>query len=105
MSESSLHVLVIGGGLGGLCQAQGLHRHSVSVAVCERDASPVARGQGYRVHIDTRGEWALRACLPPALYELYEATRGQPSKAAYLFSVEDQRLKEVHVARQQFDSS
>ena len=40
-------VLVIGGGLGGLCLAQGLQMAGINVAVYERDRSPEARAQGY----------------------------------------------------------
>jgi 2-polyprenyl-6-methoxyphenol hydroxylase-like FAD-dependent oxidoreductase len=40
MPQSSLRVLVIGAGLGGLCLAQGLRKAGVDVAVSERDAGP-----------------------------------------------------------------
>jgi 2-polyprenyl-6-methoxyphenol hydroxylase-like FAD-dependent oxidoreductase len=62
VSQLNLRVLVIGGDLGGLCLAQGLRRAGISVAVYERDSSPVARTQGYRFHMDARGEQALREC-------------------------------------------
>lgn len=39
-----LHVLVIGGGIGGLCLAQGLKKSGMSVAVYERDAAAGAPG-------------------------------------------------------------
>ncbi len=99
MNQSNLRVLVIGGGLGGLCLAQGLRKAGISVAVYERDSSPVARAQGYRFHMDARGEQALRECLPPSLYELFLATRGQPSKGMTVFSVVDGQLKEVTTRR------
>jgi len=95
MSQLNLRVLVIGGGLGGLCLAQGLRKAGISVAVYERDNSAAARAQGYRVHIDTRGEQALCECLPPSLYELFLATRGQESKGLTVFSVVDGQLKEA----------
>jgi 2-polyprenyl-6-methoxyphenol hydroxylase-like FAD-dependent oxidoreductase len=82
MQESSPHVLVVGGGLGGLSLAQGLRQAGISVAVYERDATAADRAQGYRISIDDRGSEALRACLPPALYALFEATCGQPSIGA-----------------------
>jgi len=93
------HVLVIGAGLGGLCLAQGLHKAGISVAVYERDRSPEARTQGYRFHMDIRGEEALRACLPPSLYELAMATRAQPSKGATVFRIVDGDLREVSTGR------
>src|SRR5215469_7860559 len=94
-----LRVLVIGGGLGGLCLAQGLHGAGIDVAVYERDRSPEARAQGYRFHMDVRGEEALQACLPSRLYDLAMATRGQPSKGATVFSVVDGELREAATRR------
>jgi len=94
MNQSNLRVLVIGGGLGGLCLAQGLRKAGVDVAVYERDAGLATRTQGHRIHIDSRGEQALRECLPPSLYELFLATRGQSSRSIIVFSVVDGQLKE-----------
>ena len=99
MSHLPLRVLVIGGGLGGLCLSQGLRKAGISVPVYERDSQPLARTQGYRVHIDTHGEQALRECLPPSLYELFLATRGQQSKGLTVFSVLDGQLKQVATRR------
>jgi 2-polyprenyl-6-methoxyphenol hydroxylase-like FAD-dependent oxidoreductase len=70
----SLHVVIVGAGIGGLCLAQGLHKAGVSVAVYERDASAQSRTQGYRFKIDPAGDAALEQCLPSNLYELYLAT-------------------------------
>jgi glycine/D-amino acid oxidase-like deaminating enzyme len=72
-------VAVAGAGIGGLCLAQGLLRAGLEVAVYERDTALTAGGQGYRLHIDAGP--ALRACLPPDLYELCVATSGRPSTA------------------------
>jgi len=94
MSQMNLRVLVIGAGLGGLCLAQGLRKAGVDVAVYERDAGLPVRTQGHRIHIDSRGEQALRECLPPNLYDLFLATRGQPSKGITLYSVVDRQLRE-----------
>jgi 2-polyprenyl-6-methoxyphenol hydroxylase-like FAD-dependent oxidoreductase len=94
MPQSSLRVLVIGAGLGGLCLAQGLRKAGVDVGVYERDAGLSARTQGHRIHIDSRGEQALRECLPPNLYDLFLATRGQTSKGITMYSVVDGQLKE-----------
>lgn len=74
----SLRVIVAGGGVGGLCLAQGLRRLGVEVTVYERDAAATARGQGYRLRIDRHGTAALRACLPGELFALYEATSSPP---------------------------
>src|SRR3989442_386736 len=94
MNQSNVRVLVIGGGLGGLCLAQGLRKAGVDAAVYERDAGLSTRTQGHRIHIDSRGEQALRECLPPSLYDLFLATRGQPSKGITIFSIVDNRLEE-----------
>jgi salicylate hydroxylase len=74
MSKSSLHVAIIGGGIGGLCLAQGLKKSGVSVAVYERDRTPTDRLQGYRIHISPKGSRALSECLPPELFEAFTST-------------------------------
>jgi 2-polyprenyl-6-methoxyphenol hydroxylase-like FAD-dependent oxidoreductase len=73
-----IRVLIVGGGIGGLCLAQGLRKHGVEVAVYERDAAAVARGQGYRLRIDALGIRALARCLPSDLFELFRATSNRP---------------------------
>jgi 2-polyprenyl-6-methoxyphenol hydroxylase-like FAD-dependent oxidoreductase len=70
-------VAIVGGGLGGLCLAQGLRRAGVPVTVYERDDGPCTRGQGYRLHIGPVGATALAACLPSRLYDLFLATAGR----------------------------
>ena len=76
MSEQNLEVMVIGGGIGGLCLAQGLKKAGVKVAVYERDEAPTSRRQGFRVHIDPQGSTALHECLPHDLWTIFEATGG-----------------------------
>lgn len=75
-----LRVLIIGGGVGGLALAQGLHHRGVDVTVFERDETPRPHRQGYRIHIDFDGQAALRACLPPATYELLANTGNRPGR-------------------------
>ena len=43
------HILIVGGGLGGLTLAQGLKKHGISCAVFEKDLSRTDRVQGYRI--------------------------------------------------------
>jgi 2-polyprenyl-6-methoxyphenol hydroxylase-like FAD-dependent oxidoreductase len=75
-----LHVLIAGGGLAGLCLAQGLKRAGVSSAVYERDPD-MRRPAGYRITINGDGGNALQACLPDDLYELYlQASRNTPPR-------------------------
>ncbi|MFC4533189.1 FAD-dependent oxidoreductase [Sphaerisporangium dianthi] len=93
MPESPPHVLIVGGGLGGLCAAHGLRAAGIGVTVFERDPSLDHRPQGYRIHLDSRGAGALRECLPDPLYELFTATSGQPSKRV---TIVDERLRELH---------
>ncbi|MFI6498346.1 FAD-dependent oxidoreductase [Nonomuraea typhae] len=83
-------VIVMGGGIGGLCLAQGLRRAGVDVTVYERDRTPTAREQGYRIHINPAGSRALRACLPGPLWEAFVATAGDPGRGFGFF---DERLR------------
>jgi salicylate hydroxylase len=45
------HIIIIGGGLGGLTLAQGLKKNGISCAVYEKDKSKSDRLQGYRIVI------------------------------------------------------
>jgi 2-polyprenyl-6-methoxyphenol hydroxylase-like FAD-dependent oxidoreductase len=70
----SLHVVIIGGGIGGLCLAQGLRKAGISATVYERDQSAGFRRQGYRISLKPTGAGALHECLPAHLFELAVAT-------------------------------
>ncbi len=83
MSES-LRVIVVGGGIGGLCLAHGLRRAGVSVQVYERDRSPGARPEGYRIHVNPAGARSLRACLPDDLWQAFLATSGPGGDFGFL---------------------
>jgi 2-polyprenyl-6-methoxyphenol hydroxylase-like FAD-dependent oxidoreductase len=76
-----LHVVIIGGGIGGLALVQGLRKSGVSVAVYERDGTSTDRVQGYRVHINPTGSAALHECLPPHLFDAFARTCGKPTKS------------------------
>ncbi|MGH6673155.1 MAG: NAD(P)-binding protein, partial [Xanthobacteraceae bacterium] len=78
-AAAPLHVIVIGGGIGGLTLAQGLKKQGVSLAVYERDRTRTERLQGYRVHINPAGSLALHECLPPYLFEAFTRTCGKRS--------------------------
>jgi len=73
-SGARFHVVVVGGGVGGLCLAQGLTKSGISVAVYERDTSAQLRNQGYRIGVKDTGAQALRDCLPGQLFNLCVAT-------------------------------
>jgi 2-polyprenyl-6-methoxyphenol hydroxylase-like FAD-dependent oxidoreductase len=90
----SVHIVVAGGGIGGLALAQGLVKAGVSVAVYESDPAPDFRPQAYRIHIDAVGDAALESCLPADLFALYRATSTRtPTVPAAVFF--DERLVEV----------
>ena len=92
MKNRAFQVAIIGGGMGGLCLANGLKKAGISVAVYERDQSPDSRPQGYRIHIDPQGSTALHACLPPHLWDLFCSTGGDFSQG---FSIVTQQLHEL----------
>lgn len=90
-----LHVLVVGGGIGGLALAQGLHKASregapISVAVYERDRTRTDRLQGYRIHINPTGSRALHDLLPGPLYDAFVATTGRTG-GGFTFATEQLR--------------
>jgi 2-polyprenyl-6-methoxyphenol hydroxylase-like FAD-dependent oxidoreductase len=80
------HVLIIGGGVGGLTLAQGLKRIGVSAAVYERDRTPTDRLQGYRVHISPTGSSGLHECLAPESFDIFDRTCGSPNNAVRFFT-------------------
>jgi 2-polyprenyl-6-methoxyphenol hydroxylase-like FAD-dependent oxidoreductase len=92
MKNHAFHVAIIGGGMGGLCLANGLKKAGISVAVYERDQSPDSRPQGYRIHIDPQGSTALHQCLPQHLWDLFRSTGGDFSQG---FSIVTQQLHEL----------
>jgi 2-polyprenyl-6-methoxyphenol hydroxylase-like FAD-dependent oxidoreductase len=77
MACTSLQVIVIGGGIGGLCLAQALKAADIGVAVYERNPANVWPA-GYRIHINPVGSQSLRACLPPMLWDILIAVSGAP---------------------------
>ncbi|MGA8035034.1 MAG: NAD(P)/FAD-dependent oxidoreductase [Candidatus Acidiferrales bacterium] len=75
----SLKVLISGAGIGGLALAQSLRRSGIAFEVFERDTAIDSRAQGYRIRMDAAGDAALRTCLPPNLFDLYNATSSMPT--------------------------
>jgi salicylate hydroxylase len=69
---TALRVLIVGGGIGGLCLAQGLRGADIDCTVYE--TTPGIVQTGYRLHMNATGGGALRQCLPDNLYELYLQT-------------------------------
>lgn len=91
-----MKVVVIGGGIGGLGLAQGLHRAGVEVVVHERDRAPGSRWEGYRIHINPVGARALHACLPAAVWQEFLATAGPGGDFGFL----TQQLEELVVVEE-----
>src|SRR5262245_7327363 len=92
--DFGLDVIVIGGGIGGLCLAQGLRKAGVSVVVYEkgpRRADPRWL-QGYQIHIDPNGAKALQDCLTPAVWDALVANAYEPSAG---FQVLTEQMKQI----------
>eukprot|EP01117_Protostelium_nocturnum_P020918 TRINITY_DN973_c0_g1_i1.p1 TRINITY_DN973_c0_g1~~TRINITY_DN973_c0_g1_i1.p1 ORF type:complete len:406 (+),score=117.41 TRINITY_DN973_c0_g1_i1:36-1220(+) len=87
-------VIIIGGGLGGFCLAQGLKKLNVPFRLFERDLSKDWRAQGYRIRINEDGANALKECLSNELWELFEATCATSGdKGARLDGISGEELK------------
>lgn len=67
-------VLIIGGGLGGLCLAQALKKYGIPFQVFEKDGQQHVRAQGYRLRIVGDGVPALEYALSPDTWALFEQT-------------------------------
>ncbi|HKS49468.1 MAG TPA: FAD-dependent monooxygenase [Amycolatopsis sp.] len=80
---TTFRVLIIGGGIGGLCLAQGLKKSGISVALFERGNSVAASRQGFGFHVNADGSSALRDCLPENLYALILATSTKPADGMF----------------------
>jgi 2-polyprenyl-6-methoxyphenol hydroxylase-like FAD-dependent oxidoreductase len=63
--------MIIGGGIGGLCLAQGLRRAGLDVAVYERTLTRTDWLQGYRIHINPHGSRALHDSLEPDNWQAF----------------------------------
>ncbi|HTK07563.1 MAG TPA: NAD(P)/FAD-dependent oxidoreductase [Ktedonobacteraceae bacterium] len=100
MSSTPFHVVIIGGGIGGLCLAQGLKARGVSVTVYERNPSDRWL-EGYRIHINPIGSRALHECLPPVLWEAFVASAGKPPAGMGFLT---EQLKELVVIADEFMS-
>jgi salicylate hydroxylase len=68
---TTFSVLIVGGGIGGLCLAHGLQRAGIPVDVYERTNERTDWLQGYRIHINPAGAAALYDCLPPDAWKAF----------------------------------
>jgi 2-polyprenyl-6-methoxyphenol hydroxylase-like FAD-dependent oxidoreductase len=90
--DVSVRVLVIGGGIGGLCLAHGLRATGADVRVYERGHTRDDWLQGYRIHISPAGSAALHACLPAAQWSAFEAGVADPGSGD-VFAFRDEQLR------------
>ncbi|HJP73583.1 MAG TPA: NAD(P)/FAD-dependent oxidoreductase [Pseudonocardiaceae bacterium] len=86
------HVLIAGGGIGGLALAQGLRKAGVRVSVYEKTVHRTDPVQGFRVHISPFGSAALKACLPTELFDAFLASAGKGGNG---FAFATEQLKEL----------
>ncbi|MFC8342236.1 FAD-dependent oxidoreductase [Streptomyces sp. NPDC057280] len=84
----SFHVLIAGGGIGGLCLAQGLRRAGISCTVHE--SAPGIGRAGYRLHMNGAGGRALQQCLPDNLFELYMQTSRETPRREVMVLLDHQ---------------
>lgn len=87
-----MHVIIVGGGTGGMCLAHGLKRAGISAAVYERYATRGDGLYGYRVGIDPTGNRALKECLPPELFDTFVATCARSPR---YFNVLTEKMKQT----------
>ncbi|MEV0597421.1 FAD-dependent oxidoreductase [Nonomuraea cavernae] len=92
IAASGIEVMVIGGGIGGLCLAQALSGAGVRVQVYERNEDPRDWVRGYRIHVNQLGSRSLRQCLPTPLWEAFVGTAGHPGPG---FRFQTERLEEL----------
>lgn len=92
MSRTSPTVVVIGAGTGGMCLAHGLRRAGIDVRVYERDRTRTGGLHGYRVGISPNGARALKACLDPALFDVFVASTAAPYRFLTMYT---ERFREL----------
>ncbi|MCJ1324216.1 hypothetical protein MMC10_000878 [Thelotrema lepadinum] len=86
---STGRVLIIGGGIGGLALAQGLKNNGIPFTVFERDATPEARPQGYRIKIFADTAADLKYVLSAELWADFEATCAETGMGETTFNALD----------------
>jgi 2-polyprenyl-6-methoxyphenol hydroxylase-like FAD-dependent oxidoreductase len=98
VNKGKFRVVIVGGGTGGLCLAQGLMESGVAVEVYERDRTPTDRIQGYRLGINSWGLRALSECLPRQRFERLVRSAARPSRSVSFLDERLRRLMAIDVA-------
>lgn len=89
-----MRAIIIGGGIGGLCLANGLRKAGIEVAVFERQTSSSENLTGYGIHINEDGKRALRNCLDSSAWERFEAASTAAGTHLYFRDTNLQLLAE-----------
>jgi 2-polyprenyl-6-methoxyphenol hydroxylase-like FAD-dependent oxidoreductase len=92
MKTKNLKVLIIGGGIGGLCLAQGLKKAGINFVIFERNKDNNSWLEGYRLNINPIGSAALYQCLPPHLWNAFLAGVADPKEGIGFMT---EKLKEL----------
>jgi 2-polyprenyl-6-methoxyphenol hydroxylase-like FAD-dependent oxidoreductase len=71
-----MRILIIGGGIGGLCLAHGLRGAGIDVEVYERSTETAEGLAGYGIHVNADGCRALSECLPEDNRARFDAVAG-----------------------------
>lgn len=72
----NLDIVIVGGGISGLCLAQGLKKNGVAFRLYERNIKAEDWLDGYRIHIRPVGSKALYDCLPDELWKSFISISG-----------------------------
>jgi 2-polyprenyl-6-methoxyphenol hydroxylase-like FAD-dependent oxidoreductase len=89
------HITIIGGGIGGLCLAQGLKKANLNFTVYERNSCEHDWLDGYRIHLRPIGSKSLYYCLSEAGWKDFLSATAAPTDG-FGFLTED--MKElVHI--------
>jgi 2-polyprenyl-6-methoxyphenol hydroxylase-like FAD-dependent oxidoreductase len=92
------HITIIGGGIGGLCLAQGLKKANLNFSIYERNASADSWLEGYRIHIRPVGTKSLYSCLPGHIWMDFLACTAAPTDGFGFLTEDMQEL--VHIEEQ-----
>jgi salicylate hydroxylase len=91
---AQLRVIIVGGGIGGLCLAQGLRKAGIAVAVFERgpQSGDPRWSQGFQIHINPAGARALEDCLEPSLWSYLVANACEPASGLQVLT---EQMREI----------